>query len=103
MKHAFHPDAFAEYAAAACAYDAGQPGLGERFIVSLEAAIESICQAPERWPTLEQDIRRRLLRVFPYAVLYTIEDGHVLIVAVMHCHRKPGYWRTRVVASGATR
>lgn len=103
MKHAFHPDAFAEYAAAATAYEAGQPGLGERFIVSVEAAIESICQAPERWPTLEQDIRRRLTRVFPYAILFTIEEDYVLIVAVMHCHRRPGYWRTRVAPSGPGR
>lgn len=36
MKHAFHPDAFAEYAAAASAYEVGQPGLGERFIRSVE-------------------------------------------------------------------
>jgi plasmid stabilization system protein ParE len=96
MKHAFHPDAFAEYAAAASAYEVGQPGLGERFIRSVEGAIEGVCQAPDRWPILEQDVRRRLTRVFPYAILYTTEESHVLIVAVMHCHRKPGYWRTRV-------
>ena len=98
MKHAFHPDAFAEYVAAASAYEAGQPGLGERFIQSVEGAIESICQGPERWTILEQDVRRRLPRVFPYAILYTVEESHVLIVAVMHCHRKPGYWRARVAA-----
>lgn len=35
-------------------------------------------------------------RVFPYAVLYSIEDDFILIVAVMHCSREPGYWKTRV-------
>lgn len=44
---------------------------------------------------MEEDVRRRLTPVFPYAVLYTVEDTHVLILAVMHCHRKPGYWRKR--------
>jgi toxin ParE1/3/4 len=96
MKHAFHPDALAEYGAAAVAYEERQPRLGERFILSVEDAIASICQAPERWTVLEQDIRRRLTRVFPYAILYTIEEHRVLIVAVMHCHQKPGYWRRRV-------
>ena len=48
MKHAFHPDALAEYAAAASAYEASQPGLGARFVDSVEAAIDSVCQAPER-------------------------------------------------------
>jgi plasmid stabilization system protein ParE len=96
MKHAFHPDALREYVAAASAYEERQPGLGDRFIQSVEGTIESICQAPERWTVLEQDVRRRLTRVFPYAILYTIEQRHVLIVAVMHCNRKPGYWLTRV-------
>ena len=99
MKHAFHPYVLAEYVTAAGAYQSGQPGLGERFILSVEGAIEGTCQAPERWPILEQDIHRRLTRVFPYAILYTIEESHVLIVAVMHCHRKPGYWRTRVATA----
>ena len=99
MKHAFHPDALEEYVAAVSAYEAGQPGLGARFIQSVESAIEGICQAPEHWTILELDVRQRLTRVFPYAILYVIEEGHLLIVAVMHCHRKPGYWRTRVAAS----
>jgi toxin ParE1/3/4 len=34
--------------------------------------------------------------VFPYAVLYTIEPTFILIVAVMHCAREPGYWKTRI-------
>ena len=49
MNHAFHPEAFEEYLAAASTYEAGQPGLGARFIQSVESAIEGIRQAPERW------------------------------------------------------
>jgi hypothetical protein len=37
------------------------------------------------------------LPVFPYAVLYTIESDYVLIIAVMHCHRKPDYWHSRLM------
>ncbi|MFH0813669.1 MAG: type II toxin-antitoxin system RelE/ParE family toxin, partial [Pseudomonadota bacterium] len=29
-------------------------------------------------------------------VLYTIEPDYILIIAVMHCHREPGYWKTRI-------
>lgn len=35
------------------------------------------------------------MRVFPYAILYSIEADYVLIMAVMHCHREPGYWKNR--------
>ena len=47
MKHAFHPEGFTEYVAAASAYEAGQPGLGSRFIQSVESAIEGICRKLE--------------------------------------------------------
>jgi len=37
-----------------------------------------------------------LVRVFPYSVLYTVEREFVLIVAIMHGKREPGYWRHRL-------
>jgi len=95
MRIEFHPDAFAEYQAAVAHYEDRRPGLGARFILAIEKALESIRQAPERWPILEDDVRRRLTRVFPFAVLYTIEREYILVVAIMHCHREPGYWRRR--------
>jgi hypothetical protein len=39
---------------------------------------------------------RCLVHVFPYAILYSIEAKYVLIVAVMHLSREPGYWRHRI-------
>ena len=95
MKLALHPEALQEYEEAASDYEARQEGLGDRFILSIEAAFSSIKEAPDRWPILEADVRRRLTKVFPYAVLYTIEVDHVLVVAVMHCRQQPGYWRRR--------
>jgi hypothetical protein len=41
--------------------------------------IQQIIEAPNRWPVLEEDIRRCLARVFPYAVLYTIETDQGVI------------------------
>ena len=69
MKYEFHPEAFREYAYAVSRYEEHQRGLGGRFIQSVEIAIDSICKAPNRWPVLEDDVRRHLTRVFPYAVL----------------------------------
>jgi hypothetical protein len=45
---------------------------------------------------LEEDVRRCLVSVFPYSVLYTIEAEYVLIIAIMHGKRQPGYWRSRL-------
>jgi plasmid stabilization system protein ParE len=96
MTFEFHPEALAEFEDAARYYTSRQPGAGLRFVASVEEAIDRILEAPLRWRILETDIRRCLTRVFPYAVLYTIEPEFVLIIAVMHCHREPGYWRERV-------
>lgn len=96
MNYAFHPEALSELEDAADYYAQKQPGLDLRFLANVRDAIEALAAQPLRNAILEQDIRRCLLRVFPYAVLYAVEEHGVLIVAVMHCRRKPGYWHRRV-------
>jgi hypothetical protein len=96
MRYEFHPEALAEYEAAARYYAICQGGLELRFMTAVELAVSHIRETPERWPILEDDVRRCLTRVFPYAALYTIEPDFLHIIAVMHCHRQPGYWRHRL-------
>lgn len=96
MRVEFHPEALAEFEDAAHYYAGIQNSLAQRFISAVESSIIQIAEAPDRWLILEHDIRRCLTRVFPFAVLYTIETDYVLIVAVMHCHRQPGYWHHRL-------
>ncbi len=60
----------------------------------MEECIDAIADAPERHPEIEPGIRRRLVsHRFPYAVLYRIVPDEVQVFAVMHLHRRPGYWR----------
>jgi plasmid stabilization system protein ParE len=94
----FHPEALDEFEAGARYYAERQPGLELRFISNIEAAIHRICEGPGIWRAIEGDVRRCLVHVFPYAVLYSIELDHVLVIAVMHCSREPGYWRHRLAA-----
>lgn len=98
MNYEFHPEALAEFEDAAIHYAEMQPGLELRFIASVENAIYRVVERPSSYAILEQDVRRSLTRVFPYAVLYTIELDFILIIAIMHCHQEPGYWRHRVVS-----
>src|SRR5688572_13325116 len=95
MNYEFHPEALSEFHQAASYYDECSSGLGGRFVGCVEKGIQQICEDPERWRVLEQDVRRYLVYVFPFAILYTIETEYVLIIAVMHCSREPGYWRKR--------
>jgi toxin ParE1/3/4 len=96
LRHEFHPEALAEHEEAARYYAAQQPDLDLRYIAAIEDAIGRICEAPERWRLFDgREVRRRLARVFPYAVLYAIQPDHVLIIAVAHASREPRYWRHR--------
>lgn len=95
MNVAFHPEALEEFEAAAKFFAERQPGLQQRFIENVQAAIARVQARPESFRVFDGDVRRCLTQVFPYAVLYSIEAEYVLIVAVMHCRRDPGYWRHR--------
>jgi len=96
MRIEFHPEALAEFRDAAEFYEKQQHGLGSRFTDAIKSAISHIGESPTSWRIIEDEVRRDLTKVFPYAVLYSIEDSYILIVAVMHCHREPGYWRSRL-------
>lgn len=96
MRYEFHPEARLEFRESTVFYDASRPGLGIAFTNEIESVLRRILEAPDRWPFIEEDVRRCLARRFPYGILYTIETDYVLIIAVMHCSRKPGYWRNRL-------
>ena len=96
MRVRFHPEAYSEFEAAASYYEQQQDALGHRFISAIEATLQGISEYPDQWPLFEPDIHRRLVRVFPYSILYNIGSEFVLVIAVMHCHQKPFYWRHRI-------
>jgi len=77
-------------------YDRLAPGLGAEFLDAVDAAAEGIREAPELWPVLRDETRRRMLRRFPYALLYRIEPDAIVVVAVMHLRRRPDYWTDRI-------
>lgn len=96
MRYEFHPEARIEYLEAVAYYESRQAKLGARFTIDVERTIGLIVEAPARWRKVDGDVRRCLTRKFPYGVLYSIEPDHVLVLAVMHHSRKPGYWRSRI-------
>lgn len=96
MKYAFHPDARLEFREAAMFYESRRTGLGATFRREIEATIERILSAPDQFRVIEQDIQRCLAHIFPYAVIYTVERDYVLILAVAHASRRPGYWQERL-------
>lgn len=95
MKYVFHPEALAEYAEAVQYYTQQRTEVAQAFIDAIENAVYRIQKSPTRWQVIDEDIRRCLTQKFPYGILYTIESDYILILAVMHCSREPGYWKNR--------
>ena len=96
MKHSFHPEALEEYLGAIAYYADINPRLAESFINAFESGIEEILTYPEAWQIVEEDVRRYLIKRFPFGIYYCIETDRVMIYAVMHMSRDPKYWKDRL-------
>lgn len=88
----FHRLAELELNEAAAYYELEEPGLGARFLTEVDRCIDSLVKHPRSGAIILGDVRRRLVRRFPYAVLYTIKPEGVRILAIMNLKRRPLYW-----------
>ena len=59
------------------------------------SAIDRLCTDALMWPEDEDEIRRYVLRHFPYTIYYEVLGNIVTVLAVAHQRRRPGYWRKR--------
>ena len=96
MKHSFHPEALEEYLAAVAYYADISPRLAEAFVNALEFGVEEILTYPGAWQIVEEDVRRYLIKRFPFGIYYCIEGDRIMIYAAMHMSRDPKYWKDRL-------
>ena len=77
-----------------------RPELGSRFRAAVDSAFDRI----EMWPLSGGKAggiaRMCLVKRFPYGVVYVPRESEIVIVAVMHLHRRPGYWKKRLKGLG---
>ena len=95
MTFFFHPEAETELNEAIEYYEAIEPALGYDFALEIYYSIQRAVSFPKAWPIIEGDIRRSMVNRFPYGVLYSIIDNTIHIIAIMHLHRHPEYWKKR--------
>ena len=77
-------------------YAAQAPGLGDAFLIEAIKTLKLIAQFPQAWHPLSSQTRRCRLNRFPYSVIYSQDGDDLLVIAIAHQHRKPGYWRDRL-------
>lgn len=96
MRIEYHPAVAAELTEIRDYYNGKVPGLGDAFIDEFEREVLRIAAMPERWMLVRRDIRRALMRRFPYAILYRVsKDDAVRITVVKHERRHPAYAASR--------
>jgi len=96
MPFQFHPLAREELRHAARSYEQAQEGLGVRFMRAVRTALSRVETNPEWFRIVHEDVRKcRVLR-FPYGVLFRHRPDALYIVAIMHLHRDPDFWKDRL-------
>ncbi|NDJ25657.1 type II toxin-antitoxin system RelE/ParE family toxin [Nostoc sp. B(2019)] len=76
-------------------YESQKPGLGDEFLDCVDETVNRISQMPESYVIVYGDIRRAVVRRFPYAVYYRIVSSRVIVTAIFHGRRDPKSWQTR--------
>jgi toxin ParE1/3/4 len=95
IAYVFHPDAAAELEEAAMYYEANRTGLGKAFADEVEHTLSLIRQFPEAGISDGPDRRRAIVARFPYSLIYRQTPSAIVVIAVAHQRRRPGYWRRR--------
>ncbi len=95
LKVIIHNKAIEEINSASRYYEEQVEGLGNQFLDDINDGLTWIRKFPYTWPVYEGEYKRYLLKRFPYGLVYRIDIDSILIIAVTHLHRKPGYWKYR--------
>jgi len=91
-----HPQAEEEYLTALAWYAERSPVAAANFGKAFERAIRKVQEAPSRWPVYFESCRKYTLHQFPFAIVYRVFPSQILVLAVAHGHRRPGFWRGRL-------
>ena len=71
-------------------------GLGEEFLRTFYASAKEILRNPCLYPKISSQIRRCLIRRFPYAIYYSINKYEILAIGFFHCSRSPNFITTQL-------
>ncbi|MCI0570115.1 MAG: type II toxin-antitoxin system RelE/ParE family toxin [Myxococcaceae bacterium] len=92
---AIRNEAQADIREAAQWYEAQRAGLGTEFTRAVRALLASVEREPARFPVVHAEVRRALLRRFPYALYFIVEGEQTVLLACLHVRRSPAVWQSR--------
>ncbi len=72
-------------------------GLGSNLLLNIEATLESILRIPEAYTSTYKNIRRALVRKYPFGIHYIIDQNAIIVLAIFHENRNPKELKKRLV------
>ena len=84
-----------EFLAEVAYYDETEPGLGARFAAAVEEATARALAFPLAGSPSPANTRRVMLKTFPFLLYYRPDPRGILVFAVAHHARRPGYGTSR--------
>jgi len=73
----------------------GAGGWGVDLMLAVEATLAEIRRRPGSFPAVHNDVRRALLKRFPYGVFFLVGDAAISVIAIFHAKRDPRIWQQR--------
>jgi plasmid stabilization system protein ParE len=89
------PEAAREIQEAFDWYEERSEGLGLEFLRAADACLSVVRRNPEAFPVVHEQVRRALLRRFPYTLFYAVREGTISVIACFHIKRSPADWQRR--------
>ena len=99
MRVRLHPEARAELRESRKWYYERSPLSATAFAHAVDNAVSRIVGAPTQYPLADHGTRKLVLQRFPFNIFYLPGESEIVIVAVAHQKRRPGYWSSRVESS----
>lgn len=90
------PAALLEFEESAAWYEEHQPGVGERFQEAVKATERQLQRDPMLGTSYYRQTRKWRMKGFPFNIVYREESERIIVVAVAHGKRRPGYWHRRL-------
>ncbi len=92
----FHPEAEDEYLTSLEWYRERSLSAATKFAREFQQALAKVEKNPQRWSRCFGVCQKYFLHQFPFSIVYRELPSQILVLAVAHTHRRPGYWKRRM-------